>query len=325
MRGLSSEPVSPVRGASLDAYAPVRGVSLEVGTSARAAALMSGASVGRSSAVGALGGVINATGVAVARSTSIGALSTYVDGAGAAVGRSSATANVLEAMLYPLGSDLLHHWEVPPQGSAFLTLNSGNISQLNDRAAAGKHLAQGTAINQPAYFATGGANNQPYLQSQDTARYLINSALSIEDGTRIGIYAVYALVGGSASRVPWQLLNTAVTQSIATYFQTTSSAQALVRTSGGGLQFNALSVPSLTSNWVRGSIEFFASGLTGRINGSAITPAFTGSLGPAAIGAARIGSPTESGCKFACLIVVTNPDTTKRGIVESYIAARYGL
>jgi len=61
----------------------------------------------------------------------------------------------------PLRLPSLGFWYDPSQSSS-VTLNAGNVSQLNDLSGNGRHATQGTAANQPPWLSTG-VNGKPCL------------------------------------------------------------------------------------------------------------------------------------------------------------------
>lgn len=61
----------------------------------------------------------------------------------------------------PLQLPSIGFWYDPSQSSS-VTLNSGNVSQLNDLSGNGRHATQGTAANQPPWSSTG-INGRPCL------------------------------------------------------------------------------------------------------------------------------------------------------------------
>lgn len=231
--------------------------------------------------------------------------------------------------LAALGTDLLRHWEVPAASSPLITLNGGNVSQLDDRVGTG-HLVQANASLQPAYSASGGPNDAPYINIQDAARRLGTIAsLGHAAGKRLGIYCVIATSGGATTETVWGVTTDAdpfAGSPVCSAYQA-SSARGVNAKPNGAAQQNLFPItsPTLTSAWQVVSVEFLAAGMLCRIDGSSTTPNYTGSAAADTALSARIGYTANSGGKFAFACVVDNIDTTKRTVLESYINSVYGL
>ncbi len=71
--------------------------------------------------------------------------------------------------LTTLGSTRLLRWVEADLG---ITLNAGNVSDWADQSTNGRHLTQGTAANQPLYVASGGLNNEPYVDFDNANDFL---------------------------------------------------------------------------------------------------------------------------------------------------------
>jgi len=218
-----------------------------------------------------------------------------------------------------LGSDLLHHWEVPASGSSYITIVSGDVSQLNDRRSGAKHLTQGTAGFRPLYEATGGPNSRPCISLNGAAKRLTQAAMGIATGKRVGIYWVAKAPGDASFCVQGEILNAAAGQPGTIYQNASKFAQT------GPSTLNITS-PALSSAWVKRSIEYLSTGTESRIDGTLTTPNYSGSATCAAIDTVTFGhAGGAAGGKVACLIIVDNITTAKRAIVDGYLRGIYGL
>lgn len=73
-----------------------------------------------------------------------------------------------------LGAALVAWW----RADLGITLNGSNVSAWADQSGNGWHLTQGTAVNQPAFSASGGPNSQAMVNFDGTNDVLPNAALA---------------------------------------------------------------------------------------------------------------------------------------------------
>ncbi len=93
-------------------------------------------------------------------------------------------------LLATLGSTRLLRWVEADLG---ITLNAGNVSDWADQSTNGRHLTQGTAANQPLYVASGGLNNEPYVDC-DNVNDFLEHIFAISSPSAGDPTTIYALV-----------------------------------------------------------------------------------------------------------------------------------
>src|SRR3972149_2057877 len=174
--------------------------------------------------------------------------------------------------------------------AANVTLNGANVSQLNDRWGT-YHCTQATASLQPLYVASGGPNNLPYTVPNDADDILTNTAISLSSGRRIRMYFVVTQ-HASGVMAPCAVL---CGPGDAALYRSGGSFVMEAEPEPGGLQQITLSSPAADTAWHTASIEFLASGLVGKLDGAAISPAFTGTSGCDSVDAINVGDPRGSG------------------------------
>lgn len=216
--------------------------------------------------------------------------------------------------LSALGADLLHWWEVPVSSSPLITLNGGNVSQLNDRVSSGAaHMVQATAINQPLYEATGGPRGEPCTSAQDVARFM-EATFAIGAGNRAGVYAVYQQAA-VASR-------TTINSTPVGIFRNVNDTTGYLTFTGGPQN----SVKNgVDANWHLHSLLPFATGAHAQHDGINVDTDFTGSDTVVAYTQLFWFHNGTAGGKLACVIIVQDITAAKDAIVKQYVRARYGL
>ena len=220
-----------------------------------------------------------------------------------------------------LGAALLYHWEVPASSSPLITLNAGNVSQLNDRVGSA-HMIQGTAAVQPQYNSSGGPNDAPYITLQAVGRFLA-ATISIAAANRAGLYVVARQVAGAATRT---LATTAAGGTLGHRVRHALSNQfSHVARFTGGEQVVTATTPAFDTNWHLCAIRPLASGALAQVDGVTTSPNFTGTDTMIALDTARIGDASTAAGDLASMVIVDNPTDDLDTIVRAYVASVYGL
>ncbi len=219
----------------------------------------------------------------------------------------------LEAELNAVaGGSALNLW-VPEVGHVFL--NGGNVSSIED-VWGSDHVSQGTAANQPAWEATGGAGGRPAVFMQDTARGLLGSGLGIGEANRVGLYVVGQVVAPAAQRILCETLNAAngVVQSIQGNTSSRFQAQLNYTT---GLQTLNITAPAHDSSFHIFASRPLASGALFQMDGAGTTPGPTGTAALDDQTQLRIGRylSNVSGGRFCAALLVNDPTAAKDTIV----------
>lgn len=85
-----------------------------------------------------------------------------------------------------------------PSDAASVTLNGGNVSQINDKSGNARHAAQGTAGNQPPYV-TAGMNGKNIIQFTATNHLLGTSSYTVtQPHTMVVVIKMNDLTGSPA-------------------------------------------------------------------------------------------------------------------------------
>jgi hypothetical protein len=199
-----------------------------------------------------------------------------------------------------------------------LSLNSGNVSQLNDRVGS-SHAAQATAINQPLHHASGGPGGCPYIELQDVDRTLA-ATVSHGAANRVGMYAVLAL--GGSSRSVCQAANGAFITG--EFYNGSSHFEAFAEFSGG-TQVALVTTPAFGSGWHLHALRPLSTGARYEIDGTLASPNLTGTDTLKAINTQRFGEPGNAAGSFAFCIYVDTPTDAKDAMVKAYVRRRFGL
>lgn len=202
-----------------------------------------------------------------------------------------------------------------------ITLNGGNVSAWADQSVNGYHATQGVAANQPPYAASGGPNNQPYVDAQ-TGDFLTNGAL---DRPPPGTTPWYW-------RMVISTVDFAVNARIFSLGAGTGSSCILQDASGSFAQVNVSVVNSvgLALNTFK-RVECYFDNTIGSFNKSGTnnaTGANPGNDDPAAglwIHATNTAIGTASNTRF-CLILIAHilPTQAQRNAMDALDANRYG-
>lgn len=199
-----------------------------------------------------------------------------------------------------------------------ITLATG-VSAWADQSGNGNNVVQGTAGNQPAYVASGGANNQPYL-SYTTANQALQMAAATFPGTQpVEIFVVARATGVTAGNL--YLLDMG------------ANANATLLNSGSHLQqydgilANAIPI-GLGVDFVIDS--FFNGGAsTLALNGAApVGPANAGSAGGTQVTVGNYGGGGGSGFQgriYEVAVYTARPPLTPGELaqLQLYFATRY--
>jgi hypothetical protein len=224
-----------------------------------------------------------------------------------------------------LGSTLLYMWQVPASGDARITIDgSNNVSQLNEWKAGSANFTQSTAGNRPAYHATGGPNNAPYIELQDTARWL-RATISISAANRTGLYIMQALPNVAATRFCAGLCDGTSNPILRPY--TDGSKFRGYANFTGGAQDPLVTSPTLNTSWHLFAQRPLASGALYQIDGVTTTPDLTGTDTLTAISRALIGrdAATFSGGSVAMMVAVSDASADVDDLIRAYIAQEYAL
>jgi hypothetical protein len=239
-------------------------------------------------------------------------------------GRLQRTVRSSRSGLAALGSDLLHHWEVPAAAGAFLTLDGSNVSSLADRVSSGLvAMAQGTAGNRPAHNATGGPGNGPYVSLQGGSRFL-SAATPYANGHRVASYVVMAMpvddsheiyVCTESASFRFEFRNELSGTRFGSYAEFT-----------GGQQAYDVASPAWNTGWHLQSFEPRSSGARWEIDGVLVGSTYTGSDTLTSYSTTYIGGPSGiSNGSVALVIHVNDPNAYKRDVVKEYVRKTYGL
>lgn len=218
-----------------------------------------------------------------------------------------------------LGADLLNWWEPTID---VVTFNGPNVSAIADRGAAPHDMSQATAANQPLWVASGGPNNRPYVQTNDTSDGLTTgSVLGLVSGHRTGWYAVIANTQTAAEQWAVRITNAAAGVR-AGYHALHSRQHGFV----GGSTSATITSPANNTAWHLHAFRPLDTGALYQIDGVTSSPAVGRSDGLAEWDIANIGRPGGfSGGKVACLMLVTNPTAAKDAAIRAYMRQRFRL
>ncbi len=222
-------------------------------------------------------------------------------------------------------ADSARHLWVPEPST--VTLNAGNLSQINESWGGARHLIQATAANQPAWVTSGGPNNRPYINLQDTGRFMLATALpSIPDANRVGMYMVGAVAGSSGvQRVLAESLN-AANGAVQSFQENTSNRFAFQGTIfTGGAQTLSITSPARDTAWHLFAIRPLDTGALGQIDGATVTPNYAGSDTLDDQTQMRVGRNTVSAGRVALVMLVHNPTAAKDAIIRRRLRQRFRL
>lgn len=233
-----------------------------------------------------------------------------------------------------LDTDLLHLWMVPPtdpvagDSGPLITLNSGNVSQLDDFGGSGaSNQAQATAGNQPAYVdeASAGAFGRAHVSLQGVGRNTM-AAVSITGGARVGVYSVQATPASPAgTRYTTYMRDTGASNIVATGRGVSSGRYHQYDFTAGDQAFFITS-PAASDAWFLDYMGAEAAGALSEIDGAVTTADLTGTEATLTLDESYIGAPSSSSLTnglVACKALVTATDATKRAIVERFIKENY--
>lgn len=220
-----------------------------------------------------------------------------------------------------LGANLLYFWQ--PDANT-VTLNAGNVSSMTERVAGVANMANATGAQQPAYSATGGPNNKPYITMQDTARRL-TSTISIGAAHRSGVYAVLRMPNTGALATGVEIgasndIRLGVTSASTQYHHR-------IEFTGGDQALN-LTVPVFSAAaWHLHAVRPLATGALSQIDGSSTTPNTTGTDTFKAWTVANIGSigGTLGAGDVAFLCITVEPVAAINTIVRNYVFQEFAL
>lgn len=233
----------------------------------------------------------------------------------------TATDSAAVPTLDGIAASLVYHWQVD---DTHVTLNGGNVSQLDERVAGVADAVQATAGNQPAYTTAGGPNALDCITMQDTARNMI-ATISVAAGNRHGIYIVSS-VPAANGRIP-------------TTFVTGTGADTLLGIRSGGSvafegqcaftttpQVSVLTVPAHDVLWHLHALRPLASGAVYEIDGAPVTTDFTGSDTVRQYAQFFLGYPAavSGGTFWACFVTSESGDATTQAI-EDYVEYYAGI
>jgi len=212
-------------------------------------------------------------------------------------------------------------------GDDHVTLNDGNVAQLDDRGPGGFHLTQAFAGDQPAYYSSGfGAKSIPYIEGNDVSDYLANSSMSIAAGTRT--HWVVGAVDTSADR----RLFVADDQNPPGSYSSSHIFLQGKATGGGSYQFSQsndfVTISGADTSPHVFHIHLIAGGTrTWKIDGVAGTPQWTGNTEARTVETVAVFSPfdTLGGGQFAIAVACDNPTAEQETAIETYLTYRTGI
>lgn len=212
-----------------------------------------------------------------------------------------------------------------------VTLNAGNVSAWADQSGSGASSAtQGTAANQPAWSAVGGANGRPAIVFNGTTNYLSFSGL----GSPQAAYSIFAVVTASFTvQLPvWSTrLNAAPGSGTTTFFGTTAARQTFAYQGGVAPSASVITAAQMSTSNPH-ILELVADNAAGtrvvRFDG-ANGVSDSGDAGLATyLAGGELGR--DSGAVFAMTLMEliqysSALSSTNRASVERYLGNRYGI
>jgi hypothetical protein len=225
-------------------------------------------------------------------------------------------------------ADLATYWEVPDASSPLITLNGGNVAQLNDRIGTA-HAVQDNPANRPAYVATGGPNNAPYINIQDVARKLTADTTGSTGhgaGNRVGYYIVAKAGPDNLTQIV-HITDSGPSAGIHSLRRHVDKFFQQMTDNAGVGETLEMTVPALDQAWHLFACRPLATGWLSQIDGATTTPNFTKSETLLSIQRMTIGRyAADSGQgSVAAVIGVVDPTAAKDALVKEYVSARYGL
>jgi hypothetical protein len=228
-------------------------------------------------------------------------------------------------LIAALGSSLTHFWIA---AAAHVTLSGANVSTIADLHTEVAHpLARFSYVSgAPIWEATGGPGGRACINLSTASSALTANLADRSAGNRQALYTVCALPGTVAD-VP--LFITRATDGIA------GSARMIIGQSGtgknrglcvftGGAQ-DISSTAAADSNWHLFAIRPLAAGASFQIDGTEVSPTFTGTDTVPLVGACNIGHGTAAGGKWACGLTIDAPTTGQNNLIKAYVTARFGI
>lgn len=238
-----------------------------------------------------------------------------------------------------LGGNLIAWYEVPSVIDSAITVTSGRIEQLNNRAGGSNHMTAVGASERPLYYEEGGPEDEPFMRidADSTVPLSLQATIAAPSPRRIGVYVVFASghsgslqtmvqVWNTVTSYPFRLRDHASLLSTAT--DTLRSSVRIVSTATEEIQIPGSS-NSLAAAWQLYSFRNPASGAAqARLNGVLTSPNFTVTaelidnfvrmdIGNPA------GSAANTGGKIKAVIIVADPTDERDAIVHSYCEARW--
>lgn len=247
---------------------------------------------------------------------------------GGVIARRANSASGVASLESRLGAALIHQWEVPESDSPLITLNGSNVSQLNDRKTGSTaHEEQATAGNQPAHFDSGGLGGRPYIQLQDSNRFL-SAPINVSAGHRVALYVVMQPTWGSLSHaVSLECRGPGAVYYMSTY---NTPRHRMYCAFTGGAQDPNITSPAYAASWRLFAMRPLATGARCEIDNALTTPAYTGSDTVGALTTANIGaisgihSGTGTLFGFAALVDESTDAAARHQHVIDYLNETYG-
>lgn len=226
-----------------------------------------------------------------------------------------------------LGAACLNVWMVPPEdpyaggGGPLLTLDGSNASQLDDFGGAGAdNMAQATAGQRPAWRTSGGQDDRPYFEAQDTGRVMLCNP-SIGNPNRTAIIVV-----GYVSAAERRLIRDVNVGASHIIIERGASGgfQFFARDTGGALNAAVATTPAGDSNWHAFVFQPRATGWVTEVDEVGINPDFSDTDALAAIDSARLFSnQANSGGGIALRAHVDTMDDARKAVTMRFVRENY--